>query len=331
LFFFFCFLKLQIGDLTATKAASEKKLKDFEASSAAQIEKLRLRRHELEEENEKLKASVAARRSEEIARLEDLAENERAKSARMEVEHNLLQREAAKKEVRIRGLQRDMMRLQSALSAANTEISKLRDRETELLATSTSYAPSSSGSSSPDPEKDSLKQENERLRQRIAALESSMLDGKTPIANSTSTAVAVGSQEADQLTVIEPPLEAGEDKETAFRKVREHMATTRAAILSSLAPGGFAGASGSGDGSGIGAPSSQDAASSPSAPEEGRSLPERQGHDSTGRTPAPFPSSSSASSSASSTGISRSGYGPDIYAAQLSKLLRLAEEAIGKG
>jgi cell division protein FtsB len=58
------------------------KLKDFEASlSAAQIEKLRLRRHELEEENDKLKASVPARPSEEIARLEDLRTKVRAREA----------------------------------------------------------------------------------------------------------------------------------------------------------------------------------------------------------------------------------------------------------
>jgi hypothetical protein len=55
-------------------------------------------------------------------RLEQMLQVERSKYGKLETEHSLLQRDAGKREVRCRGLQRDVIRLQAQLSSALGEL-----------------------------------------------------------------------------------------------------------------------------------------------------------------------------------------------------------------
>ena len=114
--------------LTSDNAALRSQLEQIETRATEsevafrnRVASLSERLDTCEQENKDLSLALASRKSEESLRLEQAWQAEKDKLHRLEIEHNLLQREASKRDIRCRGLQRDVMRLQGALSAREVE------------------------------------------------------------------------------------------------------------------------------------------------------------------------------------------------------------------
>lgn len=78
-------------------------------------EKLDKNKHKmviLEDENKTLQSQLHTQKTVEMGVFEKELYDKNSKYHRLEVEYNMLQRELSKKEIRCRGLQRDVMRLQ---------------------------------------------------------------------------------------------------------------------------------------------------------------------------------------------------------------------------
>ena len=99
----------------------ETRASESEAAFRNRVAALSERVDAFEQENKDLSLALSSRKSEESLRLEQAWQAEKDKLHRLEIEHNLLQREASKRDIRCRGLQRDVMRLQAALSAREVE------------------------------------------------------------------------------------------------------------------------------------------------------------------------------------------------------------------
>jgi hypothetical protein len=107
--------------------AAEARAAESDASFKHRMAALTERVDALECENKTLTEALTARKSEEVLRLEQALRAEVDKLHRLDVEHNLLQREASKREIRCRGLQRDVLRLQTALAASQQELLAVKD------------------------------------------------------------------------------------------------------------------------------------------------------------------------------------------------------------
>jgi hypothetical protein len=57
-----------------------------------------------------------------------MLQDEISKSNRLEIEHNLAQRESSKKDVKCRAMQRDLLRIQSIQSTQTNEIIELKEK-----------------------------------------------------------------------------------------------------------------------------------------------------------------------------------------------------------
>lgn len=89
----------------------------------------------LHQDNDELLIRINNRKSEEVRILEEQLQEEKLKFERLQTEHNLLQREAGKKEVKCRALQRDILRLQSGQVKSSEEVSTLADELTSYRET----------------------------------------------------------------------------------------------------------------------------------------------------------------------------------------------------
>ena len=107
--------------------AAEARATESDASFKSRMAALAERVDALERENKGLTEALTARKSEEVLRLEQALRAEADKLHRLDIEHNLLQREASKREIRCRGLQRDVLRLQTALAACQQELLAAKD------------------------------------------------------------------------------------------------------------------------------------------------------------------------------------------------------------
>lgn len=81
----------------------------------------------LQSENEQLTKQLDRFQDHETRRYESLLQEQQAKYSRLEKEHQVLQREQSKKDVKIKALERDVLRLQSAQTVSLQEMQTMRE------------------------------------------------------------------------------------------------------------------------------------------------------------------------------------------------------------
>ena len=253
-------LQGQASELRTTLEAVERRLREASEAHAGMHRAAQERVAALEEQLADARMQLAARRGEETRALEVSLLEDRARFSRLETEHSLLQRELGKRDVRAKGLSRDVMQLQAQLARAaddkaalEAELRKEReDQGVELHGVKNAWAA-----------------ERQALEARLADAEA-----RVASISASSSAAADVSAGAERAAAAEPA--AGRARRDEFESVRQQMQLLRA-LPSETGAGATA------------------------------------GQDQLKRTLA-----------AGAAGQS------DVYAAHLTKLLRLAEEAISK-
>ena len=122
-------LQSQVTELRSALESAETRLSDAAEAHAAIHKASTERLSVVDKELTEARQVIAARKDQETQSLEATILEEKAKFSRLETEHNLLQREMGKKEIKCKGLQRDVMRLQ-AMQAQLAEEKAKRDAET---------------------------------------------------------------------------------------------------------------------------------------------------------------------------------------------------------
>jgi len=134
----------QTRELRDAYSVLEARLAEAEMAWRAEKERLEGRSAVLETECSQLRVSLDSRLGGELARHEAAAAEERSRYSRLETEHLLLQREHSKRDVRLKGLQRDVVRLQAAVAAAGTDRAALERRAEDEAAAARELRQSSS-------------------------------------------------------------------------------------------------------------------------------------------------------------------------------------------
>ncbi len=111
-------LTVQNKELKDALALMESRILDLETRNATDRQTWEVQLKESERECDHLRNVVKSKSDENTTKYGQILADEKAQYTRLETEYNLLSRENSKKEVRIKGLQRDITRLQSALTAA---------------------------------------------------------------------------------------------------------------------------------------------------------------------------------------------------------------------
>ena len=158
----------QCKELRDACSSLEARAAEAEAAWRAERERREARAAALEMECSQLRSSLDSRLGGELARHEAAAAEERARYSRLETEHTLLQREHSKRDVRLKALQRDVVRLQAAMAAAGTDHAVLERRVEEEAAAARELRQSSSDLTVRALE---AEQEVSRLRERLAEAE----------------------------------------------------------------------------------------------------------------------------------------------------------------
>lgn len=125
-------LQVQLREAIEAKETMERRLQEVELSHSTSTEKLQRTLAMISEENGKLRDQLGEQRTDEERRMERLLQDAAAKQVRQETELGVLQRECAKKEVRAKALQRDLLRLQSQQANHADEVFSLKDQLAEL-------------------------------------------------------------------------------------------------------------------------------------------------------------------------------------------------------
>jgi hypothetical protein len=127
-------MKSQINDFNQLKQVNESRIVELENNHNLYNEKMSLKVKNLEEELKHMQSNNTVKHSNETSKYESNIADEKARYLRLEMEHSLIQRESGKKEVRCKGLQRDVIRLQAAIATAVEETTRLNnDRENENI------------------------------------------------------------------------------------------------------------------------------------------------------------------------------------------------------
>jgi chromosome segregation ATPase len=124
-------LQTQLAEARQACQLLESRHVETESLASASRDKAESKIHALESEVNELRMSVQAKKTDEISRYDAIIADEKARYSRLEMEHSLLQRESSKKDVRCKGLQRDVMRLQAAVAAAAEEAARREEKEEE--------------------------------------------------------------------------------------------------------------------------------------------------------------------------------------------------------
>lgn len=111
-------LMVQNKELKDALALLESRVLELETRNTTDRQALEGQLKEVERECDHLRNVVRSKSDENTTKYGQILADEKSQYTRLETEYNLLSRENSKKEVRIKGLQRDLIRLQSALTAA---------------------------------------------------------------------------------------------------------------------------------------------------------------------------------------------------------------------
>eukprot|EP01035_Chromulina_nebulosa_P022961 gene22961-29748_t len=121
-------LQLQLREAIEAKETMERRFQEADLAHSTSTEKLQRTLALISEENGKLRDQLGEQRTDEERRMERLLQDAAAKQVRQETELGVLQRECAKKEVRAKALQRDLLRLQSQQANHADEVFSLKDQ-----------------------------------------------------------------------------------------------------------------------------------------------------------------------------------------------------------
>ncbi len=111
-------LMVQNKELKDALVLLESRVLELETRNTTDRQALEGQLKEFERECDHLRNVVKSKSDENTTKYGQILADEKSQYTRLETEYNLLSRENSKKEVRIKGLQRDLIRLQSALTAA---------------------------------------------------------------------------------------------------------------------------------------------------------------------------------------------------------------------
>lgn len=126
-------LSQQNADLKDTVDKLQHRLLELEAIKTENVNTLENKLYASEKSNGELRGLLSDRSSEDVFKSDQLLKDEKAKFSRLEMEHHLLQREAGKREVKNKSLQRDIMKLQASLVTTAEDNQLLKSRLEEHI------------------------------------------------------------------------------------------------------------------------------------------------------------------------------------------------------
>jgi len=188
-------LQTQVTELRSALESAETRLQDAAEAHNAIHKTATDRALAAEKGLAEAREALSARKNQETHALEACILEEKAKYTRLETEHNLLQREASKREIKCKGLQRDVMRLQAQLAEDKARLALESDNARASLATEAERLQSEWAA------------EKQALENRIAALED----------QAAATATAAGGGGGGE----------GSTARDEFESVRQHMLILR--------------------------------------------------------------------------------------------------------
>jgi len=213
-------LQSQVAELRVALESAEKRLQDATEAHNAVHKSASDRAAALEQQLGELQERLDVRKDSETQALETSLLEEKTRYTRLETEHSLLQRESSKREIKAKGLQRDVMRLQAQVAQLAEEKSRLQaDAENEKLDQANEVKGLNDAWNADKQRVIELEMQLEVLARRRREEEDGVVVGGHDVEGKTeASAVAVAEEDA------------GEAKSDEFERVRREMQALRSTL-----------------------------------------------------------------------------------------------------
>ena len=123
---------IELNDLQLLHQQAQERIQQMAIAQQEQHDRYERQLQLVNEENRELRGKISELRTSQCDHYEKLLEEEKKRNDRLQQEYQHLQREMGKKEVKVKGLQRDLLHLQASQSNQKNEIQH-KDEELKLL------------------------------------------------------------------------------------------------------------------------------------------------------------------------------------------------------